>query len=90
MNPASDSAPAAKLFSPYQKQAVGMLAFLQFAVVLDFMIMSPLGAMIMPAMNISPTETREVRARMIIKTLGGIRIPSEPPAEMEPMAIFLL
>lgn len=43
-------------FSPYQKQAVGMLAFLQFAVVLDFMIMSPLGALIMPALQITPSQ----------------------------------
>ncbi len=33
-----------------------MLAFLQFAVVLDFMIMSPLGALIMPAMQITPSQ----------------------------------
>ncbi|EJN03579.1 arabinose efflux permease family protein [Herbaspirillum sp. YR522] len=43
-------------FSPYQKTVVGLLAFLQFAVILDFMIMSPLGAMIMPEMNISPQQ----------------------------------
>ena len=33
-----------------------MLAFLQFAVILDFMLMSPLGALIMPALEISPTQ----------------------------------
>jgi predicted MFS family arabinose efflux permease len=54
MNPAADSAPTQ--FSPYQKLAVGMLAFLQFAVILDFMLMSPLGAVIMPAMNIAPSQ----------------------------------
>ena len=43
-------------FSSYQKIVVGMLAFLQFAVILDFMLMSPLGAVIMPAMNISPKQ----------------------------------
>jgi len=43
-------------FSSYQKLAVGMLAFLQFAVILDFMLMSPLGAMIMPAMAISTRQ----------------------------------
>ncbi|HWT54176.1 MAG TPA: MFS transporter [Rhodocyclaceae bacterium] len=56
MNPASNSASASTLFSPYQKTAVGMLAFLQFAVILDFMLMSPLGAVIMPAMHISPSQ----------------------------------
>ena len=43
-------------FSGYQKVVVGMLAFLQFAVILDFMLMSPLGALIMPALAISPKQ----------------------------------
>jgi predicted MFS family arabinose efflux permease len=43
-------------FSPYQKIVVAMLAFLQFAVILDFMLMSPLGAVIMPALNIGPSQ----------------------------------
>ncbi len=43
-------------FSPYQKFAVGLLAFLQFAVILDFMLMAPLGALIMPALAISPRQ----------------------------------
>jgi predicted MFS family arabinose efflux permease len=43
-------------FSRYQKHVVGMLAFLQFAVILDFMLMSPLGAVIMPALSISPRQ----------------------------------
>ena len=47
---------AAATFSPYQKIVVAMLAFLQFAVILDFMIMSPLGAVIMPALNIGPAQ----------------------------------
>lgn len=43
-------------FSGYQKIVVAMLAFLQFAVILDFMIMSPLGAVIMPDLNIGPSQ----------------------------------
>lgn len=43
-------------FTRYQKSVVGLLAFLQFAVILDFMLMSPLGAMIMPDMQISPRQ----------------------------------
>jgi len=43
-------------FTSYQKLVVGMLAFLQFAVILDFMLMSPLGAIIMPALNIGPKQ----------------------------------
>src|SRR3954468_9775367 len=47
---------AASPFSGYQKKVVGMLAFLQFAVILDFMLMSPLGAVIMPALSITPAQ----------------------------------
>jgi len=50
---------AAKLpatFTRYQKFVAGLLAFLQFAVILDFMIMSPLGAVIMPALSITPRQ----------------------------------
>jgi len=54
MNPAAPSSPLQ--FSRYQKFVVGMLAFLQFAVILDFMLMSPLGAVIMPAMAIGPKQ----------------------------------
>jgi predicted MFS family arabinose efflux permease len=43
-------------FSGYQKVVVGMLAFLQFAVILDFMLMSPLGALIMPSLSITPAQ----------------------------------
>ncbi len=51
----SDKAPVAT-FTPYQRFVTGLLAFLQFAVILDFMIMSPLGALIMPALQIAPSE----------------------------------
>src|SRR5262245_14624262 len=43
-------------FSGYQKVVVGMLAFLQFAVILDFMLMAPLGALIMPALKVTPAQ----------------------------------
>ncbi|HEU4591202.1 MAG TPA: MFS transporter [Steroidobacteraceae bacterium] len=43
-------------FSGYQKLVVAMLAFLQFAVILDFMLMSPLGALIMPSLAITPAQ----------------------------------
>jgi predicted MFS family arabinose efflux permease len=43
-------------FTGYQKVVVGMLAFLQFAVILDFMLMSPLGAIIMPALDVTPVQ----------------------------------
>ena len=50
-----NTAPAAA-FTPYQKFVVGLLAVLQFAVILDFMLMAPLGALIMPALQISPKQ----------------------------------
>src|ERR1700678_4198095 len=40
-------------FSRYQTLLVALLAFVQFTLILDFMIMSPLGAIIMPALNIT-------------------------------------
>jgi predicted MFS family arabinose efflux permease len=40
-------------FSRYQSFLVALLAFVQFTIILDFVIMSPLGAIIMPALNIT-------------------------------------
>jgi predicted MFS family arabinose efflux permease len=54
MNKPSSAAIAS--FSGYQKVVVGMLAFLQFAVILDFMLMSPLGAVIMPSLSVTPAQ----------------------------------
>jgi predicted MFS family arabinose efflux permease len=56
--PAPAAAPAAPLpaaFSPYQKFVVGVLAFLQFTIILDFMIISPLGAILLRDLHI-PTR----------------------------------
>jgi predicted MFS family arabinose efflux permease len=52
----SPSSASTSQFSGYQKVVVGMLAFLQFAVILDFMLMSPLGAVIMPALSINAAQ----------------------------------
>jgi predicted MFS family arabinose efflux permease len=54
MNPEVSALPLQ--FSRYQKFVVATLAFLQFAVILDFMLMSPLGAVIMPALGINPKQ----------------------------------
>ncbi len=43
-------------FSSYQKLVVAILAFMQFTIVLDFMILSPLGAVLMPALQITPKQ----------------------------------
>jgi predicted MFS family arabinose efflux permease len=59
----SDGAPEKALrpkFSGYQMFVVALLAFLQFSIVLDFMIISPLGAIIMPDLNISPQRFGEI------------------------------
>lgn len=53
---AADTQAAPLKFSGYQKTVVAILAFLQFAVILDFMLMAPLGAVIMPTLGISPSE----------------------------------
>ena len=42
-------------FSSYQKFVVGMLAFLQFTIILDFMIISPLGAILLRDLHL-PTQ----------------------------------
>lgn len=44
------------VFTPYQKFVIAMLAFLQFSIILDFMIMSPLGALLMPALSITTRQ----------------------------------
>src|SRR5690349_8518042 len=53
--PPSPTTPPA-VFSPYQRFATALLTLLQFAVILDFMIMSPLGALIMPALSMTAEQ----------------------------------
>ncbi len=48
--------PPAEKFTRYQIAVVAILAFLQFTVVLDFMILSPLGAMLMPQLHVTPAQ----------------------------------
>ncbi|HEX2659156.1 MAG TPA: MFS transporter [Polyangia bacterium] len=51
--PSSEGAAQAARFTPYQKFIVAILAFLQFTIVLDFMILSPLGAILLQDLGIS-------------------------------------
>jgi predicted MFS family arabinose efflux permease len=44
------------LFTGYEKFVIGLLAFLQFTIILDFMVLSPLGAVLMPALHITPQQ----------------------------------
>ena len=50
------SAAQKPVFSAYEKFVIAILTFLQFTVILDFMILSPLGAFLMPALSISPEQ----------------------------------
>ncbi len=43
-------------FTRYQQFVVALLAFLQFTVILDFMILSPLGAILLPELNIATAQ----------------------------------
>ncbi len=43
-------------FTRYQKTVVAILAFLQFTVVLDFMILSPLGALLLKELDVAPAQ----------------------------------
>ena len=56
MGKTATSSPARIHFSRYQKVVIGILGFLQFTVILDFMIISPLGAIVMPTLQISPRQ----------------------------------
>jgi predicted MFS family arabinose efflux permease len=48
---------AAKIaFTPYQVVVIAILVFLQFTIILDFMILSPLGAILMPALKVTPAQ----------------------------------
>ena len=45
-----------RTFTSYQIFIIATLAFLQFAVILDFMVLSPLGAQLMPQLHITPAQ----------------------------------
>src|ERR1700749_197250 len=45
-----------KPFTPYQKFVIAIIALIQFTVVLDFMVMSPLSPLVMEALSINPTQ----------------------------------
>jgi predicted MFS family arabinose efflux permease len=49
-----------KAFQPYQKFVIALLALLQFTVVLDFMILSPLGDILMKSLAITPAQFSKV------------------------------
>jgi predicted MFS family arabinose efflux permease len=54
--PIDDDRKLERGFSRYQSGLVALLAVVQFTIILDFVIMSPLGAILMPALNISASQ----------------------------------
>src|SRR6202453_2444257 len=56
IQPIDEPQEASRGFSRYQSILVALLAIVQFTIIIDFMIMSPLGAIIMPALDISPGQ----------------------------------
>ncbi|MBR0692415.1 MFS transporter [Bradyrhizobium lablabi] len=51
--PVDDQQERRRGFSRYQSLLIALLAFTQFTIILDFIIMSPLGAILMPSLNIT-------------------------------------
>ncbi len=45
-----------KTFTPYQVFIISVLAFLQFTIILDFMVLSPLGAQLLQELNITTKQ----------------------------------
>jgi predicted MFS family arabinose efflux permease len=45
-----------KIFTPYQVFMIAILSILQFTIILDFMVMAPLGVILMKTLNITPTK----------------------------------
>src|SRR5580698_5998229 len=65
--------PARLTFSMYQTVILGILAFLQFTVIMDFQIISPMGAIVMPALHISPHQfSLAVSAYAFSAAIAGI------------------
>jgi predicted MFS family arabinose efflux permease len=42
--------------TPYQKFVIAVLAFIQFTVILDFLILSPLGAIVLPELHVATSQ----------------------------------
>jgi predicted MFS family arabinose efflux permease len=45
-----------RIFTPYQALIIALLAILQFIIILDFMVLSPLGAILIPTLKITPAQ----------------------------------
>ncbi|MFT4031257.1 MAG: MFS transporter [Siphonobacter sp.] len=47
---------SSKKFTRYEAFVIAILAILQFTIILDFMVLSPLGAILMPTLHITPQQ----------------------------------
>ena len=56
VSPKNDTSVLSKTFTSYQKIIILLLAILQFTIVLDFMILAPLGDILMKSMNMSTKQ----------------------------------
>ncbi|MCR9063394.1 MAG: MFS transporter [Cytophagales bacterium] len=45
-----------RVFTPYQVFMIAIIAFIQFTVILDFMVLSPLGAILIPELGITTAQ----------------------------------
>jgi predicted MFS family arabinose efflux permease len=48
--------PKQKIFTSYEAFIIAVLTFLQFTIILDFMVLSPLGAILMPKLHITTAQ----------------------------------
>ncbi|MEO5684826.1 MAG: MFS transporter [Chitinophagaceae bacterium] len=54
--PATAAAKKEKVFTRYQVFIIAIIAILQFTIILDFMVLSPLGAILLPAFHITTQQ----------------------------------
>ena len=73
VSPKNDTSVFSKTFTSYQKIIIFLLAILQFTIVLDFMILAPLGDILMKSMNMSTKQFGTVvSAYAISACISGI------------------
>ena len=73
VSPKNDTSVLSKTFTSYQKIIIFLLAILQFTIVLDFMILAPLGDILMKSMNMSTKQFGTVASAYAISAcISGI------------------
>lgn len=61
-------------FSPYDKVVITIVALIQFTVIVDFMVLQPLGVTVMPALHITPQQFSMVVAAYAFSAGGSALI----------------